>query len=218
MSDAAPPPPRAVVLALAVLTVVVVGVLGLALFWGDIVEDNTASSSTALEPVVVDDFDRPDGPLGGDWSEDVGVWIVQDEHAALSSLSSDAPYALTVLPADDPAVVEVTARAVEPGWGLAFRVAGPEDLLAVVARDESWSVAQVADGEVTELGSVAAVPRDNAVVRVELVDQLVRVTVDDVTAEVSGPAVGDAADVGLLAVPGASLASMAWDDLTITAS
>jgi hypothetical protein len=216
MSDAAPPLPRAAVLALAVLTVVLVGVLSLALFWGDIVEDGS-TSPVAVE-TVGDDFDRPDGPLGGDWSQARGTWVVQDDHAALGELSPDDASGLAVLGVEDPSSIEVTARAVEPGWGVAFRVAGPDDLLAVVARDQSWSVVRLAGATVTDLDAVDAVPRDNAVVRVDLVGEQVRVTIDEATTEVTAAGAADAGDVGLLALPGASLASMAWDDLTVTGS
>src|SRR5689334_11434505 len=100
MSDAAPPLPRAAVLALAVLTVVAVGVLSLALFWGDIVEDTEGPA--APTEAVVDDFGRPDtdGLADGDhdWQEPVGSWLVQDGHAALSAGDDGAVAGLAVLP------------------------------------------------------------------------------------------------------------------------
>ena len=220
MSDAAPPLPRAAVLALAVLTVVVVGVLSLALFWGDIVEDD--SSPTAAETTVADDFDRPDGPLRGDWSEPRGVWVVQDQHAAVDVVAADDEFALAVLPTDAPSAIDVTARAVEPGWGLAFRVQDPENLWAVVARPErdTWSLVHIADSAVVEEieDFVTITPSDNSVVRVELEGDRIRVIVNERINEHVDPVLADATDVGLLALPGGVLASMAWDDLTVTGS
>jgi hypothetical protein len=222
MSDADPPLPRAAVLALAVLTVVVVGVLGLALFWGDIVADTSPSTATA-GTTVVDDFERPDADgLADDehpWEEPTGQWIVQDGHAALAELGDT--HALAVLPTDEPAAVEVTARAVEPGWGLAFRIQDPTNLWAVVARPErgTWSLVHLEEGVPDEVQDfVTSEPRDGSVVRVELAGDRLRVTVDGRVNERVDPALIDATGVGLLALPGGSVPSMAWDDLTVTAS
>ena len=63
---------------------------------------------------------------------------------------------------------------------------------------------------------VAVEPTDLSVVQVDLAGDLIRVSVNGAGAnELSDPALVDAGDVGLLALPGGSLASMAWDDLTV---
>ena len=225
MSDPAPPLPRVAALGLAVLTVLVVGALSLVLFWGDIVEDQ--DDPTTAEPADLggDDFDRADADRltadGAPWIESVGRWAVQDAHAALTEGGGGAVAGLAVLPAEA-THLEVTATAVEPGWGVAFRVQDADDLWAVVARPErgSWSLVHVEAGTVQETQDFVAVePRDLSVVQVDVVGDLIRVTVDDGESnEVSDPALADAGDVGLLALPGGSLASMAWDDLTVTGS
>jgi hypothetical protein len=227
MSDAAPPLPRAAVLALAVLTVLAVAGLSLALFVGDIEDENgdddSAAAATVTLPTSGDAFDRPDADGLADadhpWQEPEGLWLVQDSHAALSTGTSDDLPGLAVLPGDAPSSVEVTATAVEPGWGLAFRVQDRDNFWAVVADTDgaAWSLVHVADGtaEVTE-GFVPVEPTDLAVVGVELTGDLIRVTVGDQSNQVSDPALADATAVGLVALPGGSLPSMAWDDLTIT--
>ena len=223
MSDPAPPLPRAVVLSLAVLTVVVVGALSLVLFWGDIVTDeDDLADATVAEPAG-DDFERADADGlaadGADWTEPLGTWAIQDGHAALTA-GADGPLAgLAVLPAEAPSHLEVTATAVEPGWGVAFRVQDADDLWAVVARPErgSWSLVHVRAGAIEETPDFVAVePTDLSVVQIDLVADLVRVSIDGGEPnEVSDPALAEAGDVGLLALPGGSLASMAWDDLTV---
>ena len=60
MSDPAPPLPCAEVLSLAVLSVVAVGALSLALFGGDIVEDENDATEAAAVELGGDDFERAD--------------------------------------------------------------------------------------------------------------------------------------------------------------
>lgn len=224
MSDPAPPLPRAAVLGLAVLTVAAVGVLSLALFWGDIVDDpsDPASSAVALGG---DDFDRADADGLADadheWTEPVGTWIVQDGHAATTSGAGNPIAGLAVLPTDEAAArIEVTATAVEPGWGLAFRVQDADDLWAIVARPDrgSWSLLHVDGGTVEETEDFIAIePTDLSVVHVDLAGDLIRVTINgNKSNEVSDAGLADATDVGLLALPPGNLTSMAWDSLTVS--
>jgi hypothetical protein len=225
MRDPAPPLPRAAVLALSVLTVLVVGALSLALFWGDIVEDDEPATATATTAVPGgDDFERPDAEglaaEGHDWIEERGTWAVRDAHAALATGAFGEVAGLAVLPTDGTSVLQATATAVEPGWGLAFRVQNASNFWAVVARPDrgSWSLVHVAGGVVDEREDIVRVePTDRSVVRVDLAGELIRVTIDqNPPVEGSDPALVDATDVGLVALDGGSLASMAWDDVTVS--
>jgi hypothetical protein len=227
LTEPGPPLPRFAVLGLAGLTVALVGVLSLALFRDDLVigdEEDADAPASEVAPPEGDDFERPDAATLADddhaWTLVSGAWIIQDAHAAITTAGPDGLPGLARLPADAAdGHLEVTATAVEPGWGLAFRVAGPDDLWAVVARPDrgTWSLVQIAAGELVETEDVLALPPvDGAVVAVDLAGPRIRVTVDGVTAEVVDAPVSDAGDVGLLALPPGNLTSMAWDDLQVT--
>lgn len=223
MSQPAPPLPRPAAIGLGVLTVVLVGALSLVLFRDDIeAGDDEATPIPTVVPVG-DDFERADADgLATDavaWDELLGSWIVQDGHAALATPADDGAAAagLAVLPRERAGgTVRATALAVEPGWGLAFRVGGPDDWWAAVAGVDEWTIVSTSDGTLRGLGVVPVAPRDGAEVAVELVGDLVRVTVDDQSVEVTDPTGRDAADVGLVATNSENLASMAWDGLTVT--
>jgi hypothetical protein len=232
MSDADPsPPPRWLALGLAALTLIAVAALSLFLFRDDLrrTDDADSGATVTSTPPAGDDFDRPDGRLADadhGWSDVVGAWVVQDGHAALSEGDSGGTLAglagLAVLDNEhDDTHLQVTATAVEPGWGVAFRVQEPSNLWAVVADPEQarWSVVHQQDGVPTTVETVAVEPHDGSVIRVDLVGERIEVTVDEVAAEpIDDPALADRHLIGLLALPGGSLASMAWDDLTVSGS
>ena len=218
-----PPLPRPVVLGLAVLTVVVVGALSLVLFRDDLARTGDDGDLTAASEVTRrDDFDRPDADrlATGDlaWSDLVGRWVVQDGHAALVEAGSGAVAGLTALDRDRAdGVVSAVTRAVEPGWGLAFRVAGPDDFWAVVARESDWAVVRVEAGTVLEAGPVVATPpEDGLTVEVRLRATTIEVSVGGATAEpLDDDALADAGSVGFVSLSGTGIASMAWDDLQV---
>jgi hypothetical protein len=224
MSDTAPSPPRrGLVLGLCGLTVVVVVALSLVLFLDDLDPVDDAPVTTEDPLVAADDFARADAPDlaadGRDWTEPAGDWVVQDGHAALVTAAPPPQPSLAVLDtgaADG--VARATATAVEPGWAFAFRVLGPGDFWAVVARPETadWSLARVQGGVVSETtGFLAVAPTDGDLVEVHLQGDRITVTVGGVTNEVTDPALADATGIGPAALSDRNIASMAWDDLVL---
>jgi len=225
MSDAAPSPPhRGLVLGLCGLTLVVVVALSLVLFRDDLEPVEDQAPPTTTDPLLAaDDFERPDAPDlttdGRPWTEPAGDWVVQDAHAALVAAAPAPGPSLAVLDtgaADG--VARATATAVEPGWAFAFRIDGPADFWAVVARPEteSWSLARVQGGVVEETtGFLAAAPADGALVEVRLQGDRIVVTVGGVTNEVTDDALVDATGIGPAALVDDNIASMAWDDISL---
>jgi len=225
MSDTAPsPPPRGLVLGLCGLTIVVVVALSLVLFRDDLGPIEDAAPATTTDPLLAaDDFERPDAPElatdGRPWSEPAGDWVVQDAHAALVTPAPVPQPSLAVLDtgaADG--VARVTATAVEPGWAFAFRVRGPEDFWAIVARPETgtWSLARVEGGVVTETtGFLAAAPVDGTLIEVRLEGDRIVVSAGGVTNEVTDDTFVDATGIGPAALTPDNIASMAWDDLSL---
>lgn len=225
MTDAAPSPPaRGLVLGLCGLTIVVVVALSLVLFRDDLgpVEDQAPSPS--VDPVLAaDDFERPDAPdLAADgppWTESAGGWEVQDAHVALTSAAPPPQPSLAVLDAGAAdGVARATATAIEPGWAFAFRIEGPQDFWAVVARPETgdWSLALIEGGVVTETtGFLAVAPADGALIEVHLQGDHIVVGVGGATNEVTDDALVDATGIGPAALSDENIASMAWDDISL---
>lgn len=231
MSPGRLPPPRWLVVALAVLAVVATGVISLLPFLDDIerVDDDQAAPAISA-PGRGDDFDRPDGPLATTdrpWTEPAGDWVIQDAHAALTvpAGAGTGPAVLdtgmALLDDGEPwTTAAVTATALEPGWAFAFLVAGPDDYWALTPDRQNhsrWVLQRMIEGRVEFFyESVEVAPRDGARIEIALRPEGVVVTVDGVTAEPRPIDDTNATGVGLVAFDSSRAASMAWDDLTLT--
>lgn len=224
MSDPAPtPPPRWLVLGLAALTLVVVAALSLVLFRDDIdTSSSVAEPATVDEVLVADAFDRPDADSLADadhaWTQPRGGWAVRDGHAALVTPTTPDGPNLAVLPTDSAdGVASVSATAVEPGWGFAFRAQDADDYWALVARPETstWSLVLVQAGVVTETTDfLAREPVDGTHIEVRLAGDAIEVTLDGTLSnQVTDATFADATGLGLVALTGENAASMAWDDV-----
>src|SRR5262245_4030167 len=220
MDSAPAPPPRWLVLGLAVLTVVAVGVLSLSFFLEDLEPENPPSpeESAADLGVATDDFDRPDADTLADadhaWEEVSGSWAVQDGHAALVQPAEGDARNLALLRGAPDGVLRVTVTAVEPGWGVAFRVQDEANYLSLVAGTDSWSFERVVDGVPTETRDFLAVtPADRMQIEIHLAGSSIDVSIDGGTpARTTEELLIDGERIGLLAVTGENAASMAWDD------
>jgi hypothetical protein len=221
-------PPRWLALGLAALTLVAVGGLGLLLFRNDLerVDDEEPADVGDGGPAVQDDFERPDAPSLADeahrWVPASGTWGVLDGRAVVTAPGSEGP-AVAVLPSGTAGgVARVTATAVEPGWGFAFRVQDASTFVALVARPESsgWTLAVAESGAVVETAvDLPAEPADGTRIEVAPAGDGVEVSLNG-SEPVLVPDVplADATSIGLVALVPEGLASMAWDDVEVTRS
>ncbi|MEL7209835.1 MAG: hypothetical protein AAGK32_16645, partial [Actinomycetota bacterium] len=110
--------------------------------------DEDDDPAPAVEPSdLTVDFGAPDGTLLTDleppWEDLRGTFAVEGGRAVVAEPNPDGPRSLTRLPTGSAeATVSVEAQGVADGWAFAFRVDGPLDYFAVVARPGrgSWSV------------------------------------------------------------------------------
>jgi hypothetical protein len=67
---------------------------------------------------------------------------------------------------------------VEPGAGLVFRYADPENFWAVTAADGEWAVLRATDGRVDVAGTIPMAPTDGTTLSVSQTEQRLQIFVD----------------------------------------
>jgi hypothetical protein len=118
-------------------------------------------------------------------------------------------------------LARVTATAVEPGWGVAFRVQDAENFwaLAVDPTTEAWAVVVYEDGRPAPVAAAfPTLPADGTRVQVATVGDRILLAVGGEPVPLEDPRLADATGFGLVALVPENLASMAWDDLELARS
>lgn len=138
----------------------------------------TAAGSTQDLPSIRDDFDRPDNATtlgktstGEDWEPITGTWGVKDKSAYVAAKNPSGPRNMVVvdLGTGDGSVQAKAAKVVD-GWGLAFRVRGPNAWWALRAAPKAgtFNIVKFKDGQETKVDNVGLTKiGDDTTVRVE---------------------------------------------------
>lgn len=149
---------------------------------------NTVPAGEEL-PAIRDDFDRPDNATtlgktttGEDWEAVTGTWGVKDKQAYVAAKNTGGPRNMAVvdLGSGDGSVQAKMAKLVD-GWGLAFRVRGPNSWWAIkaVPKVGTLNVVKFKDGDEVRVDNVGLVKfDDNTTIRVEFVGDLITVFVN----------------------------------------
>jgi hypothetical protein len=172
-----------------VLAVLAVGAW--ALFGGRKGTDNaqrtssTAAGSQEL-PAIRDDFDRPDNATtlgksttGEDWEAVTGTWGVANKQAYLAAKNTNGPRNMAVVDlGTGDGSVQAKANKLVDGWGLAFRVRGPNAwwALKAVPKAATFNLVKFQDGNEIKVDNVGLTKLgDDTTVRVEFVGDTITV-------------------------------------------
>lgn len=152
-------------------TVVALAVAGLALdrLTDQATATDTDDSAVALPiPGATDDFARPDGaalgtaPTGQRWKDVAGSWGLRGGAAVVTTPGEFVSLATVAVGTTD-GRYEVTAEAMAPGLGLAFRCKSIENCWRVEAVPDlgTWNVIKTVEGIETIVGNLGTVPIDD---------------------------------------------------------
>ncbi len=184
----------------------------------------TSTPSAQELPAIRDDFDRPDNATtlgktatGEDWEAVTGTWGVKDKAAYVAAKNPNGPRNMAVvdLGTGDGAVQAKAAKLVD-GWGLAFRVRGPNAWFALKAAPKAgtFNIVKFKDGQETKVDNIGLTKlSDDTTVRVEFNGKTITVflnnnpvrTIEDADFATTGTKVGLFAD-------GAAVAEGRWND------
>ncbi|MFN8038170.1 MAG: hypothetical protein U0Q07_03070 [Acidimicrobiales bacterium] len=184
----------------------------------------TSTPSAQELPTIRDDFDRPDNATtlgktatGEDWEAVTGTWGVKDKAAYVAAKNPNGPRNMAVvdLGTGDGAVQAKAAKLVD-GWGLAFRVRGPNAWFALKAAPKAgtFNIVKFKDGQETKVDNIGLTKlTDDTTVRVEFNGKTITVflnnnpvrTIEDADFATTGTKAGLFAD-------GAAVAEGRWND------
>jgi len=184
----------------------------------------TSTPSAQDLPAIRDDFDRPDNATtlgktatGEDWEAVTGTWGIKDKSAYVAAKNPNGPRNMAVvdLGTGDGAVQAKAAKLVD-GWGLAFRVRGPNAWFALKAAPKAgtFNIVKFKDGQETKLDNIGLTKlSDDTTVRVEFNGKTITVllnnnpvrTVEDADFATTGTKAGLFAD-------GPAVAEGRWND------
>lgn len=146
---------------------------------------STAAGSQEL-PAIRDDFDRPDNATtlgktttGEDWEAVTGTWGVSNKQAYLAAKNTNGPRNMAVVDlGTGDGSVQAKANKLVDGWGLAFRVRGPNAwwALKAVPKAATMNIVKFQDGQEIKVDNVGLTKLgDDTTVRVEFVGDTITV-------------------------------------------